>query len=102
MMGHNNECIQIVAPLVVQSHNPSSSAPSLAFAGAPFLGLNLRGLVCVLSTGQVAIIHDHDQSTLHLMSVLSPEPLDGMDTAFVRNYLDLNDSAAIQPTGNAR
>lgn len=86
---------QIVAPLAIQSHVVGSSDPSLTFSGTPFLGLDLRGLMCILSTGQATIIHDHDDSTLHVMAVLSPEPVDGTTTAFVgrpaailRNSLD--------------
>lgn len=67
--------------------------PYLDFGGTPFTGLDLRGTYAVLSTGQVALIHDHTDSRLYLVQTLSPDPTGGTCTVaqpstILRNSLD--------------
>lgn len=69
----------VAGPFTVASVT-SAPDPSITFSGTPFTGMNLRGLHVVLSTGQVGVIHDHNNSTLFVTANLSPSPVGGTGT----------------------
>lgn len=81
------------APLSVVSvdNGTVSRNPSVTFAGTPFLGQDLKGRFCILNTGQVSPIHDHNDSTLFLLPNISPVPTSGwvgLPSTILRNSLN--------------
>jgi hypothetical protein len=60
-----------------------SDDPFLTCTGTPFTGLDLKGAMAVISTGQVAMIHDNDNSTIRLCNALSPTPVAGTHTVTI-------------------
>lgn len=73
----------VLSAQVVQSHVAGSNDPSLTFSGTPFNGLDLRGSHAVLSSGQVAMIHDHTDSILYLCDNITPALTNGLSTCQV-------------------
>ena len=66
-----------LSALSITGVQTASGDPYLDFAGTPFAGLDLRGLLVELSTGQINVIHDHTDSRLRLTGNLSPDPTGG-------------------------
>lgn len=96
----------VVSAQTVTSHQTLGDYdPWVAVSGTPFpTDGSLKGLFAVLSTGQKALIHDHDANTLYLTPEISPAPVDGVTTVRVcrpgtilRNSLD-DATAKANPT----
>lgn len=65
--------ITVVASQAITSTQAASNDPWVDVSPAtPYAGLNLKGYKVVLSTGQIATIHDHTASRLFLLEALSP------------------------------
>jgi hypothetical protein len=82
------------SPLTIDSYS-SGNDPQLSFTGTPFAGLNLRGRYVITDAGQVATIHNHDDSTLFVNDSISPTPTTcwvGRPSTIFRNSTD--DAAA--------
>jgi hypothetical protein len=66
--------------LPVDSYQAGSGDPWLDFSSSNpgiFTGMDLKGLYVVLSTGQTAVIHDHTDDRLFVLSAISPSPVGG-------------------------
>ncbi len=90
----------ISAPLTglsVTAEQAASGDPYVDFAGTPFLGLDLRGLMIEGSNGQINVIHDHTDSRLRLTDNIFPS-LSGGTVDVVRPATvlrnSLNDTSA--------
>ena len=65
--------------------------PYIDFTGAPFTGLNLKGMFVVLNTGQITVINKHTSSRLYVMNLVSPSPASGFvgkPSTVLRNSYD--------------
>lgn len=62
-------------PFTVTAYQQDNDDPYLDFSGTPFAGQDYKGLFVRLSTGQVAVIHDHTDSRLNTVEQLSPNPV---------------------------
>ena len=85
----------IVAAQTVTAQQTGSNDPYVDFAGTPFVAGAHKGHFAVLSTGQVAVIHDNTTSRLYLIAGISPALSIGVSTVTVarpstilRNSLD--------------
>jgi len=88
-----------LADLAITAVQTGSGDPYVTVSGTPFAGKDLQGLFAVFSTGQVELIHDHDDSTIHVLAELSPDPTAGTvtiarpGTEFRNSLDDVNDVA---------
>lgn len=73
----------IVAAQTVTAHQTGSNDPYIDVAGTPFTGLDLKGRYAVLSSGQVAMIHEHTASRLRFCQAIAPALTNGVSTVTV-------------------
>lgn len=73
----------IVAAQTVTAQQTGSNDPYVDFAGTPFVAGAHKGHFAVLSTGQVAVIHDNSTSRLYLLPAISPALMNGVSTVTV-------------------
>lgn len=85
----------IVSTQTVTANQAGSNDPYIDVAGTPFVAGAHKGHFAVLSTGQVAVIHDNTTSRLYLLPAISPALTNGVSTVTVarpstilRNSLD--------------